>query len=195
MNNAKIILDKWLDETNLNTYKELAEYLGVAQNTLDIWKRRGNVPEKNILKYNQMQQKIADGVIYIPKLSLSASAGSGNNLESIDAFEKNGTLVIDAETLKVTNYKALKAIKVEGYSMIPMLLPDSWVIFDDTKEFKGDGLYILNWDNNLMVKLVQLNPNGQLEIISVNKEYKSYEVDKDSQIIFRIFGKVVRTIL
>ncbi|MDL0089922.1 helix-turn-helix domain-containing protein [Campylobacter gastrosuis] len=51
MNEAKKILDGWLLERNFKTYKELADFLGVAQNTLDVWKQRGKVPEKNILKY------------------------------------------------------------------------------------------------------------------------------------------------
>lgn len=41
----------------------------------------------------------------------------------------------------------IKAIRVDGYSMVPMLLPDSWVIFEERSEFKGDGLYIINYAN------------------------------------------------
>ncbi len=53
MNNAKEILLKWLNEGNFKTYKDLANFLGVAPNTLDVWKQRGNIPEKHILKYNE----------------------------------------------------------------------------------------------------------------------------------------------
>lgn len=54
MNEAKEILSKWLIERNFSTYKELADFLDVAQNTIDVWKQRGKIPEKNILKYAQL---------------------------------------------------------------------------------------------------------------------------------------------
>ncbi|MDR2100128.1 MAG: S24 family peptidase [Campylobacteraceae bacterium] len=135
-------------------------------------------------------------IICIPKLSITASAGNGNNLESIDKFEMEGILISDADTLRLDNNKNLKAIKVDGYSMIPVLLPDSWVIFNDDGNFRGDGIYVLNWDNTLMVKIIQLAPNGKIEIISANKEYKSYIVDlEDSQIAFKIVGRVIKSII
>ncbi|ELN5506878.1 helix-turn-helix transcriptional regulator, partial [Campylobacter coli] len=75
--------------------------------------------------------------------------------------------------------------------------PDSWVIFEEVHEYQGDGLYILNFDNQLMVKLLQLDPISKiLDIISVNKDYKSYSIDlKDSQIELIIQGKVLRSII
>ena len=53
MNEAKDMLLKWLNDGNFKTYKELAKFLEVAPNTLDVWKQRGKIPEKNILKYTQ----------------------------------------------------------------------------------------------------------------------------------------------
>lgn len=197
MNNAKEILAKWLNDGGFSTYKELAKYLGVAQNTLDVWKQRGNIPEKHLLKYTQMTKHSTptpSSTIPIPKLQCTVSAGGGNHIEGIDTFETNGTLIIDKDTLRV-DYKNLRAIKVDGYSMIPVLMPDSWVIFDDTDHFTGDGLYIINFRNILMVKTLQVNSEGKLRIISANKEYESYTIDLDDQSTFKIFGKVRRCII
>ena len=58
MESAREILDKWLVENDFKTYKELANYLGVAPNTVDVWKQRGKIPEKNILKYAQMKLNV-----------------------------------------------------------------------------------------------------------------------------------------
>lgn len=44
-----------------------------------------------------------------------------------------------------TTPKNMKAIKVDGYSMVPMLLPDSWVVFEETHKYQGDGLYIFKF--------------------------------------------------
>ena len=32
--------------------------------------------------------------------------------------------------------KALRIMQVDGYSMVFMLLPDSWIIFEEIDEFK-----------------------------------------------------------
>ncbi|HIC3266087.1 TPA: hypothetical protein ACW4U5_001781 [Campylobacter jejuni] len=58
-------------------------------------------------------------------------------------------------------------------------------------------MYILNFDNQLMVKLLQLDPISKvLDIISVNKDYTSYSLDlKDSQVELIIQGKVLRFII
>ncbi|EHK6268132.1 LexA family transcriptional regulator, partial [Campylobacter jejuni] len=137
--------------------------------------------EENALNKDRNKQEI--NFYSIPKLNISASAGGGNELIGLEEYETGEMLELSKAFFKTTP-KNVKAIKVDGYSMIPMLLPDSWVIFEEIHEYQGDGLYILNFDNQLMVKLLQLDPISKvLDIISVNKDYKSYSLDlKDSQV-------------
>ncbi|EAJ7535682.1 helix-turn-helix transcriptional regulator [Campylobacter coli] len=150
--------------------------------------------EENALNKDRNKQEI--NFYSIPKLNISASAGGGNELIGLEEYETGEMLELSKAFFKTTP-KNVKAIKVDGYSMIPMLLPDSWVIFEEIHEYQGDGLYILNFDNQLMVKLLQLNPiNKILDIISVNKDYKSYSIDlRDSQVEIIIQGKVLRSII
>lgn len=204
MNEAKEMLDKWLIEQDLGTYKELAKFLGVAQNTLDVWKQRGKIPEKNILKYTQMLKnekntiniETQNNTIRLPLVkNVRARGGSGNGLEGIDNFEVVDTMVISRSFLKTPPSGTIRVIGIEGYSMVPMLYPDTFVIFDENQEWRGDGLYILNWRNELMVKLLQIDPKGALHIKSVNKDYESWTVDPDDQSVFSIVGKVLRIII
>ncbi|AOH49998.1 transcriptional regulator, XRE family (peptidase S24 LexA-like domain) [Campylobacter coli] len=150
--------------------------------------------EENALNKDRNKQEI--NFYSIPKLNISASAGGGNELIGLEEYETGEMLELSKAFFKTTP-KNVKAIKVDGYSMIPMLLPDSWVIFEEMHEYQGDGLYILNFDNQLMVKLLQLDPISKvLDIISVNKDYKSYSLDlKDSQVEIIIQGKVLRSII
>ncbi|EAH5193778.1 LexA family transcriptional regulator, partial [Campylobacter jejuni] len=143
--------------------------------------------EENALNKDRNKQEI--NFYSIPKLNISASAGGGNELIGLEEYETGEMLELSKAFFKTTP-KNVKAIKVDGYSMIPMLLPDSWVIFEEIHEYQGDGLYILNFDNQLMVKLLQLDPISKvLDIISVNKDYKSYSLDlKDSQVEIIIQG-------
>jgi phage repressor protein C with HTH and peptisase S24 domain len=190
--NVKEYLDGVREKLNLS---EVDFILKIESNRdmYDKWIKRNRLPDKWVMIIRQLSER--PNIINIPKLSITVSAGGGNNLESIDAFDENGTLVIDAETLHVKNYSKLKAIRVDGYSMIPILMPDSWVIFNNDTEFKGDGLYVLNWRNILMVKQIQLNSQGLFKIISANSAYESYTVDPDDQSIFHIIGKVIRAII
>ncbi|EHA2317327.1 helix-turn-helix transcriptional regulator [Campylobacter coli] len=150
--------------------------------------------EENALNKDRNKQEI--NFYSIPKLNISASAGGGNELIGLEEYETGEMLELSKAFFKTTP-KNVKAIKVDGYSMIPMLLPDSWVIFEEIHEYQGDGLYILNFDNQLMVKLLQLDPISKvLDIISVNKDYKSYSLDlKNSQVEIIIQGKVLRSII
>ena len=150
--------------------------------------------EENALNKDRNKQEI--NFYSIPKLNISASAGGGNELIGLEEYVTGEMLELSKAFFKATPNN-VKAIKVDGYSMIPMLLPDSWVIFEEIHEYQGDGLYILNFDNQLMVKLLQLDPISKvLDIISVNKDYKSYSLDlKDSQVEIIIQGKVLRSII
>jgi len=83
MNLAKETLDKWLVDGNFKTYKELSEFLGVAQNTLDVWKQRGKIPEKHILKYTQLTNNTS----YEPINILKNHIGD-REMEIITAFRE-----------------------------------------------------------------------------------------------------------
>ena len=146
---------------------------------------------------NQPQTLKANSSYNIPKLNLTAQAGGGNEVLDLECYESGEVLTIDKAFFKAVPGNKLKAIRVEGYSMIPMLMPDSWVVFEDNRNYKGDGLYIINYAGQLMVKLLQLDPAQKiLDIISVNKEYKSYSVAlAESQAEVIIVGKVLRCII
>lgn len=134
-------------------------------------------------------------LLRIQRVALKASAGGGNHLESIDKFEVVETMTISRSLLKTQPNGTLRLIGVDGYSMVPMLYPDSLVLFDEHPEWRGDGLYILNWRNELMVKILQIDPHGKLHIKSANKDYESWIVDPDDQSVFSIVGKVLRIII
>ena len=196
----EITLESLKEAYGVRTDVALASALKLSVDTVRSWKKRGipdwlqlemvqNVPATN------SPTSLHVNTITATKLSPHVSAGNGSNIESIDSVEKMGEFVLDICTFKTPPPSKLFAMQVDGYSMTPMIFPDSWVVFDDTTNFKGDGLYIINWRNVLMVKLLQVNSDGMLRIVSANKDYESYTVEPDDQSVFRIFGKVLRTII
>lgn len=130
----------------------------------------------------------------IPLVSHSASAGRGNHIGGIQ-FEVVETMTISRTLFKTPPLSTVRIIKVDGYSMTPMLYPDSYCIFDECGEFKTDGLYIINYGNELMVKLLQLDPDGNLHIKSTNQDYQSWIIKESDQTHCRIIGKVLRIII
>lgn len=138
----------------------------------------------------------SESTITLPLVTnIRAKGGAGNGLDGIDSFEVVDTMVISRTFLKTPPTGTIRVIGIEGYSMVPMLYPDTFVIFDENAEWRGDGLYILNWRNDLMVKLLQIDPYGKLHIKSANKDYESWVIDPDDQSVFHIVGKVLRIII
>ena len=92
------------------------------------------------------------------------------------------------------NEKNLRAVLVKGNSMQPRLNSGDWVIIDISSKFNGDDLYVINFRNIFMVKMLQIKPNGNLFIKSLNPTFESFEITKENQEIFDIVGKVIKTI-
>nr|DAY28279.1 MAG TPA: Repressor protein CI [Caudoviricetes sp.] len=135
--------------------------------------------------------------IFIRKLSSSVGTGESVDINGIEIYDTDVLVPFSRMLFKVCpkNTSRIRCMPVEGYSMVPMLYPDSWVIADVTAKFEGDGLYIVNYCDHFMVKLLQKSPDGVLHIKSVNKEYDSYEIGPDSDLQVYIVGKVLRCVI
>ena len=168
-----------------NVTKSLLSPVTKSSNACYLVEKNENVPKSSL----------SQSFYTIPVLSIKASAGCGNDIMELESYESGEVMCIDKGFFKSPPNAKVRIIQVDGYSMIPMLLPDSWVIFEESDVWRGDGLYVLNYDNELMVKLLQKLPNGNLEIISANKDYKSFVIERDTQSVVRIVGKVLRSIL
>ena len=148
-------------------------------------------PKTSNLKETETDQ------IFIRKLSSSVGAGESVDINGIEIYDTDVLVPFSRMLFKVCpkNTNRIRCMPVEGYSMVPMLYPDSWVIADVTAKFEGDGLYIVNYCDHFMVKLLQKSPDGVLHIKSVNKEYDSYEIGPDSDLQVYIVGKVLRCVI
>ena len=135
--------------------------------------------------------------IFIRKLSSSVGAGESVDINGIEIYDTDVLVPFSRMLFQVCpkNTSRIRCMPVEGYSMVPMLYPDSWVIADVTAKFEGDGLYIINYCDQFMVKLLQKSPDGALDIISVNQQYKSYHIGANDQTEVYIVGKVLRCVI
>lgn len=70
------------------------------------------------------------------------------------------------------NLKNIEAINVVGDSMEPTLNSNNIIFVDKTKnDLNKDGVYAFTTNYGLFVKRVQKRVDGQLDIISDNKDY------------------------
>ncbi|MDR2342887.1 MAG: S24 family peptidase [Campylobacteraceae bacterium] len=182
-------IKKWRQNESVPKINELHIIAKLLHVTIaDLFVTKNNI--------NITQDKNDSDVLDVVILSHNTSAGTSQDIYDIEVFDTNQTITISPLYFK-TPQKAenLRATQVEGYSMLPMLLPDSWIIFDITKtSYDGDGLYVFNWNNILMVKLLQITPEGKFKIISRNPDYESWEIQNENQVVFKIFGKVLKTV-
>ena len=183
------------------TDNELADFLETSKLNIDSWVKRDKIPEKWELKIRQMHDNKSnsdDTDLYFIRntTSVKASAGGGNELEGVRSYQTGELMPIAKAFFKVPPGKNLNSMEVEGESMMPMLRSGDWVIFREDGEFTGDGLYVVNFSDQLMAKLLQLTPRGMLKIVSVNPNFQSYEIDlNETQEHFKIVGKVVKSIV
>ena len=141
------------------------------------------------------QKNDTDGY-WIKKLNQKVGAGTSVDITEVDVIDEDERFFVPATFFKtIMKNEKLRMAQVDGYSMVPMLHPDNWVIFEKMKEFKGDGLYVIMYNDNLMVKILQKTPRGNLYIKSTNKDYESFELDEDTCGSCQIVGKVIKCII
>lgn len=149
------------------------------------------------LKKTDEADQVSHDQILIRKLSSAVGAGESVDINGVEVYDTDILVPFSQMLFKVRPKKAdrIRCMQVDGYSMVPMLFPDSWVIADVTAKFEGDGLYIINYCDNFIVKLLQKSPDGTLHIKSVNKDYESYDIGPDDDAQVYIVGKVLRCVI
>ncbi|MGF1806059.1 helix-turn-helix domain-containing protein [Aliivibrio sifiae] len=197
-------IEKQLDElkilTGTSKIIELANALGVARNTIQNWRTRGKIPERILIK----AQQVADGgvnhsvinnenkYIELDFYDVEVSAGSG----SLVVQEKQPEGIAFSNTF-ITNDLGVKPsniflMPVRGDSMIPTLQNQALIMVNRIEDFTGDGIYVFRFDGQLMVKRLQFTKTG-LNIVSDNQTYKPWELTRKEMTTFdfEIIGEVV----
>ena len=125
---------------------------------------------------------------------INASAGGGACLIENDESVVDNKIEIDscfANSLKRNNanLKYTEAIRVSGDSMEPSLYDGDIVFVDKTKtDYNKSGIYVILFENALFVKRLNQIDNGNIEIISDNKEYPKIIAHKND---IEVLGKII----
>lgn len=124
----------------------------------------------------------------IPVIASKVSAGSGEEWRDEDFLE--GQMVpITKDLIKGHDVKKIFAAQVKGDSMIDAMIFDGDYVFAVKDEIRGDGIYILSVDGEVLVKRLEYDAfEHKVNVISANKAYQPRTVDEDRIIIL---GKVI----
>ena len=128
----------------------------------------------------------------IPKYDVNAAAGAGNEIVDEDV---SGSVAMEEtffrENLGVSS-KSIVTIRAEGDSMDPTIR-DGDLLFVDTsvQEVQNSRIYVLNVNDRLLVKRVQLRVDGSFVVKSDNPRYDPEIIVPSERAPLRIIGRVV----
>lgn len=149
--------------------------------------------KKNLTCDNSSDNKsiISEDFTVIPLLDVHASAGNG--IEVISE-ETSDSLVLQKSWLQRKKLYSpnLVMIYAKGDSMSPTIYSGDELLVDRTELIDyEDGLYVIRIGNDLLVKRIQMEVNGNVNIISDNPAYKTYSYSREQLNDIHIVGKVV----
>lgn len=135
------------------------------------------------------------GYITFQRLNVQASAGSGSEpVEYPDVLQEIRVLESWArQTLGVVDPSRVKIITCKGDSMTPTVRPGDIVFVDvSVRHFQAEGIYVLAWQNQLLLKRLNALFDGRLAIQSDNEtNYKTEYVKAEQSDQLTICGRVL----
>jgi phage repressor protein C with HTH and peptisase S24 domain len=190
---------------------ELADKMGVHKNTMANYERGDRFPDVNILLKilevfpdtnpawlltgegsKNRSEPVQGGFVMFPRYEIEVGAGPGRNVQSEQ--------VVDFVSFKeewVQNFlrvprKDLALLSVKGDSMNPTLNDGDMILVDLRSErIEDSAIYVLEFDDALLVKRIQRKLDGSVVIKSDNQLYDAEILQKDRAEALKIIGRVV----
>lgn len=153
----------------------------------------------NVNLFTNLQQNSisSENTITLEYIHINPSCGKGTIC--LDEAEVTpitlGTELIK-NILKISNPKNLKIFKASGDSMESTIYDDDILLVDvGTQSCINSGVYVLSRNNDYLCKRLRINLNGDLDVISDNKNYPIETIKKISNDVeIKIVGKVVKNL-
>lgn len=209
------IIGKLKAALELKSDTEVAKALESDPRLLGTWKKRGTIPYEKIIKLcirNNINLQWmfsddgslptisrdiglvseADGYTKVPRFEVKASAGGGAIIHSEQIVDH---LYFKTEWVKNVlgiprDFLAL--ISVQGDSMEPTLSNGDLILVDTRASRVEDGaIYVVQYDDALLVKRLQKKYDGSVVIRSDNTLYEPEILHGEEAINLKIVGRVV----
>lgn len=208
MDDVRLTLDRVIRDRG-EDYAALSRLIGRNPAYIQQFIRRGSprrlaeADRRTLARYLAIDEKLLGApepmgaplepatLLAVPRLAVEASAGPGALGDREEAVAKFG---FDARWLRslTTTPQLVSAISVRGESMYPTLGEGDDILVDrgDAAERLRDGIYVVRFDEALLVKRLALNPvSRRISIRSDNPAYPSWEDCDLSNIV--VIGRVI----
>ena len=176
----------------------LARELGVTPQSVQQWMNGSGIGKKNRERLAEMADGMeaftdvsSAGFVDIPRLDVSASAGTGEDRPEDDTV---------VELIRISQawlsahvscpHNRLAIITAKGDSMEPTLRDGDLLLVDTSADTPNvDAIFVFTADRQLYVKRIQRTP-GKLTAISDNTKYAPFDLDSTTAGL-RFLGRVV----
>lgn len=181
--------------------KDVAGVLGIEPVNFATMKKRDKIPFRelsefcakrkvslNWLLFDQSPETLIDAtskyyeVKYLREINASAGGGAENYNEIQDSIAVPQSFIVAIGGEK--NLSNIEAINVVGDSMEPTL-PDRAVVFIDKSKTnpKKGGVFAVTSTTGVFIKRINQKINGEIELISDNKDYSSITLSQNDLVI------------
>jgi phage repressor protein C with HTH and peptisase S24 domain len=172
----------------LDVLTRIAERCGVRLE----WLATGKGPREPGGETPPAPSALEDEFDYVPFLDVEASAGHGAVVEQEQVIQK---LAFRKDWLRRhgLNAKRLALLTARGDSMAGTVPDGATVLverFDPPQEPSTDGIYVLRWDDHLIVKRLARRSDGSIEIISDNPIYGKEHIPRSRVPELNVAGRV-----
>lgn len=172
-----------------STLMKIADALGVQVSDIFLFNQKEVSQEEK-----KEKGKKGNNTYKIDVLNVQASAGSGAIVKG-DFIETIKSIEYATEYAKTLfngrPEKSIKMITVTGDSMKGTIDPGDQIFIDmNVRSFDNDGIYIFVFGETLHIKRLQMQKN-RLAVLSDNKLYDPWYIDKEDQNKFFVTGKVL----
>lgn len=209
------IINRLKEALGLKNDTEVAKALESDPRLLGTWRKRGTIPYEKIIKLcarnNINLQWVfsdgsilptvcrdnglvseADGYIRVPRFEVRASAGGGAIIHSEQIVDH---LYFKSEWVKNVlgiPRDSLALISVQGDSMEPALSNGDLILVDiRTSRVEDGAIYVVQYEDALLVKRLQKKYDGSVVIRSDNPLYEPEILHGEEAVNLKIVGRVV----
>ena len=135
----------------------------------------------------------SDRVVDIPIFDAIPNMGAGNIVETEGYVTGQFPLPNQLYQQHFRRYQKEKlgTFKAEGDSMTPTIASGDYVLVHFDPSFRGDGIYLVQLYESLLVKRLQRTVENTILLISDNPSYREQVVTESDEGAFRILGRTL----
>jgi phage repressor protein C with HTH and peptisase S24 domain len=221
INSFDLVMSRFAKAVGLGSDKAIAECLGISPTAYSNRKQRGSIPYDELIEYlyshnmdiehmlspstapyktispsNPLSYKHgnyeSDEFSAVPRYNVQVAAGHG----AINGAEEQLQPLAFRRDWLATRHLSpdmLVIVDVSGNSMEPYLKDGDMVLVDRSQTTVTSGkTYVLRIDGHLLVKNLQLLPQGMVQVCSFNAGFAPYQVDLSNEALdMAVIGRVV----